>query len=231
MRSAFLLVLVAGCSAELGPVRCTSGDNCAPGSYCSAAAQCAEPARCQGSSEPTCAVQAPNGLAAVGEQHQISLAWNTVGGAASYGVRRALSSGGPYTDAGSSQVGGFLDSGLSSATSYFYVVYAVGPGGPGAASPEVASMTVPDAPARASAAGGAGSITITWDPVSGAAGYRISRAGADGVFKDLPDVGASPTSLVDGGLGNGATYSYMVRARDAGGIGPPSAVATATTNP
>ena len=224
-----IVALLCGCSTQLGPVRCASADNCAQGTYCSVAGFCADPARCAGDSSTGCAVIAPTGLAAVGEQHQISLSWSTVGGATSYVVRRAIHSGGPYSDAATLPESGLVDQGLSAATSYFYLVHAVGPGGPGADSAEASGLTVPDAPAHLTASGGAGAISLSWDPSPGVAGYRILRAGADGVFAKLINTESPSTSYVDGGLGPGASWSYAVLALNASGASGPSPVASATT--
>ena len=233
-RPALLTIVLAaccgavGCSAQLGPVRCASADNCAPGTYCSVAGQCAAPAQCTGDPGAACAVTAPTGLAAVGEQHQVSLSWSTVGGATSYVVRRAIQSGGPYSEAATLPEAGLVDQGLSAATGYYYLVHAVGPGGAGADSAEVSGLTVPDPPAHLTATASTGAITLGWDPAPGVTGYRITRAGSDGVFARLADTGATPTSYVDSGLAFGATWSYAVLSLNASGASAASPIASAT---
>lgn len=232
MRTGLLLIFcVCGCSTEPGAVRCATDDNCPPAWFCSVAEVCAEPATCADSTAPACTVLAPSGLSAVGDQGQISLAWNTTGGATGYVVRRANRTGGPYADLATQATAGFVDQGLAAATSYFYVVHALGPGGPGADSVEASGLTTPAAPAHLSAAGGAGAITLNWEPAPGVTGYRLSRAGADGVFLKLLDAGPSPTTYVDSGLAAGATWAYQVRALNQSGASPASPTATATTNP
>ncbi len=172
MRLVSLLALLTGCSAQLGTVLCASDDNCAPGTYCSAAGQCATPAACAADTSADCAVAAVTGLAAVGEERQISLSWNTVGGASSYVVERGIHAGGPYSTAASPSSAGLIDTGLAPATTYYYVVHAIGPGGPGADSTEASALTLPAAPANLSATPGPGEITLSWDPVANPTGYR-----------------------------------------------------------
>ena len=230
MRHALWLLLLCGCSAQLGPVRCATDDNCAPGAYCSAAGQCAEAAACAGNADVSCAVVAPAGLSAAGGQGQIALAWNTTGGASGYAVRRGTRAGGPYTDVITLATAGYLDMGLSPATTYHYVVHAIGPGGPGADSAEVAALTVPAPPAHLTATPGNGSIALSWDPSAGVTGYRVLRASTDGVYHLLVDVPATPASAVDSGLPSGASYSYTVAALNASGASARSPVATATAN-
>jgi hypothetical protein len=224
----FALLLCAACSAQLGPVKCATDDNCEPNAYCSVAGQCAEAALCAGNTAPACAVDAPSGLSAAGGQGQVTLAWNTLGGAQSYVLRRASHTGGPYADLVTQPAAGYLDQGLSPATSYYYVVHAVGPGGPGADSAEAAALTVPATPAHLSATADVGSISLSWDPSAGVTGYRVSRAAADGVFKLLVNAPATPTTYVDSGLAAGASYSYAVAALNASGASARSPIAGAT---
>jgi poly(hydroxyalkanoate) depolymerase family esterase len=69
------------------------------------------------------------------------------------------------------------------------------------------------------------SVSLSWNPVSGASGYHVYRNGGR--------VTASPTtatSYLDGGLAPGTTYSYAVSAVDGGGVeGATSATVSATT--
>ena len=69
---------------------------------------------------------APTGLTAVpASTSEIDLSWSAAAGAASYTVWRAPSSGGPYTQVGSSSATSFADTGLSPSTTYYYYVRAV----------------------------------------------------------------------------------------------------------
>jgi hypothetical protein len=71
------------------------------------------------------------------------------------------------------------------------------------------------------------SADLAWIPVAGAPVYRVSRAGADGVFVAIGSV-AGP-SFGDSGLTPGSTFRWHVSAVVNGVEGPVSVDATATT--
>lgn len=66
----------------------------------------------------------PTGLAASPGSSKVFLSWNTVAGATGYTVKRATTSGGPYTTIGTSSAGNYTDSGVGNCSSYYYVVAA-----------------------------------------------------------------------------------------------------------
>ena len=84
----------------------------------------------------------PTGLVATPGQGQVSLDWadNPEAGVG-YNVKRSLTSGGSYTQLNTAPLtqSAYLDTGLSSGTTYFYVVSAVNPGGESANSSEVSA--------------------------------------------------------------------------------------------
>lgn len=84
---------------------------------------------------------------------------------------------------------------------------------------------VPNAPANLSAGVmGATSISLVWNTVSGAAGYRIYRGGA---FQ-----GSTPNpNWLDIGLNPGTSYVYTIAAYNTAGESPQSAAVSATTAP
>jgi len=67
---------------------------------------------------------APTGLTATGGANQVSLSWTASSGATSYNILRSTTSGGPYTQVGTSATTSFVDPGLLCNTTYFYVVQA-----------------------------------------------------------------------------------------------------------
>lgn len=68
---------------------------------------------------------APTGLSAsVAGQTQINLLWSPVAGATEYRIYRSATSGGPYTQVGTSTTTSFSNTGLTCNTGYFYVVRA-----------------------------------------------------------------------------------------------------------
>lgn len=103
------------------------------------------------SNQPTAGPAAPTGLAATAGHKQVSLSWNSVAGATSYNVKRATTSGGPYTTVGPGITGAnYLDSGLANGTTYYYVVSAVNGGGESANSSQ--KTATPGAPTFTSSA-------------------------------------------------------------------------------
>ena len=88
---------------------------------------------------------APANLAVTAGNQQAVLSWSRAAGAASYTLRRATSNSGPFTAIASGLTDpGFVDSGLTNGTSYFYVLAAVNAAG-STASPAAVSV-VPVAP-------------------------------------------------------------------------------------
>jgi cellulose 1,4-beta-cellobiosidase len=74
---------------------------------------------------------APGGLSATPGDSQVSLSWAASTFATSYNVKRAAAIDGPYNSIGSTAGLTYDDLGLNNAQTYYYVVAAVGAGGPG----------------------------------------------------------------------------------------------------
>ena len=68
---------------------------------------------------------APTNLAATASDRQVALTWTASAGATSYHVKRATTSGGPYTQVAAPTSASYTDTGLTNGTTYFYVVTAV----------------------------------------------------------------------------------------------------------
>ncbi len=81
------------------------------------------------------------------------------------------------------------------------------------------------APANLSAVPGSAKVKISWEPVAGAAGYRIYR-GADGATPASVATTTS-TSHTSYNLANGTTYWFTVAAYTSGGTGPQSSPVSA----
>lgn len=74
----------------------------------------------------TTAPSAPTNLVAVAGNTQVSLSWTASSGATSYNVKRATTSGGPYTTIASNiTTTSYTNTGLTNGTTYYYVVTAV----------------------------------------------------------------------------------------------------------
>jgi endo-1,4-beta-xylanase len=111
---------------------------------------------------------APTGLVAVPGNAQVQLSWNASNGATGYNVKRATTSGGPYTTVGTASTPSFTNTGLTNGTTFFYVVSATNANGESAnsiqvsATPVAANFTLSASPANLTINQGAsGTITIT----------------------------------------------------------------------
>ncbi len=176
----------------------------------------------------------PGGLSAnVVSATQIDLNWNTASGATSYHLKRATTSGGPYTTIASPAGTSFSDIGLSADTTYYYVVSASNAGGESADSSETNAVTLPDPPTApdglAATAISPSEIDLTWDPVTGASGYSVKRAASSGGPYTTLATDVTVTTFSDTGLSESTAYYYVVSASNTGGESPDSAEASATT--
>ncbi|MDE3100575.1 MAG: hypothetical protein KGJ88_13985, partial [Verrucomicrobiota bacterium] len=118
-------------------------------------------------SAPT-APPAPTGLTATAGNAQVALSWTASSGATSYNVKRATTSGGPYTTITNVSSTSYTDSSVINGTTYYYVVSAVNSAGESANSSEAsATPSAPAAPAAptnltATTMKQPGHIQLTW---------------------------------------------------------------------
>lgn len=89
--------------------------------------------------EALAAPPAPEGLAVVPGNAEVFLSWGESLSATSYNVKRATTSGGPYTTVGNTPEPFFTDTGLSNGTTYYYVVSALNAAGEGANSAQISA--------------------------------------------------------------------------------------------
>jgi fibronectin type 3 domain-containing protein len=157
---------------------------------------------------------------------QINLSWNASSGAISYNVKRATVSGGPYTTiAVSVNTTNFSDTGLLSATTYYYVVSAVNGSGVSADSAQASATTLaapPPAPTGLNAILGHNQVTLSWSASAAATSYNVKRATSSGGPYTTVASGLTDTNYTNTGLTNGVTYYYVVSASNAIGTGPDS---------
>jgi hypothetical protein len=72
------------------------------------------------------------------------------------------------------------------------------------------------------------SVTISWNPVSGATGYYVYRnSSASGTYTQIGSTAS--TSYTDTGLYTGTVYYYKVAAYNSAGTGPQSSIVSAAT--
>ncbi|AFH63220.1 pectinesterase family protein [Paenibacillus caseinilyticus] len=178
----------------------------------------------------------PAGLMAVEGSGSVTLSWTGVPGAAVYHVKRSLVNGGPYeTVAGGLTSFSYTDSTVDNGTVYYYVVTASEADGTGEsmisrqvkARPFAAAAGAPAKPAGLSAEAADGSVTLTWDPVPGAAGYTVQRAAAGSGSYETVVEGLTAAVHKDTAVVNGTAYDYRVLAVNTSGDSAPSDELTA----
>jgi hypothetical protein len=182
---------------------------------------------------------APTALAPTAGNHQVGLTWTGSSGATSYHVKRATTSGGPYTQIASPSAASYTDSGLTNGTNYFYVVSALNASGESANSNQASATpvatappppTVPAAPTALTATRGNQQIVLTWNASSGATSYHVKRSTTSG--GPYTQVSApTSNSYTNTGLTNGTTYFYVVSALNASGESANSSQVSATPVP
>ncbi len=170
---------------------------------------------------PTQVPPVPAGVVATAGNAQVALTWTASSGATSYHVKRAMASGGPYTQVSAPGAAAYTDTGLTNGTTYYYVVTAVNSAGESGNSAEVnakplAPIQVPSPPTGFVATPGNAQVGLTWTASSGATSYHVKRATVNG--EPYTQVGAPTTnSHTDTGLTNGTTYYYVVTAVNSAG--------------
>jgi fibronectin type 3 domain-containing protein len=170
----------------------------------------------------------PASLVASGSIGQISLSWTGVSGATSYNVYRGSAAGSETLLATGVTSASYVDSGLSSGTTYFYKVTAIVSGVESGASNEASATTAPAAPTSPSAMAGNEQVTLTWTAPTGAQSYRIYRSTSSGGEGTTPvATGITTTSFTDAGLSDSLTYFYQISAVASGAEGPKSSEVSA----
>jgi autotransporter-associated beta strand protein len=166
-------------------------------------------------------------LSATPGSGQVTLKWNAVSGAVGYVLEVATASGGPYTLIASVTELTYVNTGLNSGATYYYIVQATNSGGSSANSNVAIATTAPSPPASLTATPGNTQVQLTWPSVTGATSYAVLRGTVTG--GPYTQIG-TPTgpSYTDSGLTNGTPYYYVVASTDAAGTGADSTQATAT---
>jgi uncharacterized protein (DUF1800 family)/fibronectin type 3 domain-containing protein len=164
---------------------------------------------------------------------QVGLSWAAVGGATSYNLYRATSSGGQSSTPTRTGLTGtsYTDPGLTNGTTYFYKLAAVNANGEGAKSNEAnAKPVAPELPAAPSlsATPGNAEVTLNWGAVAAATSYNLYRStSSGGQGNSAYKTGLTGTTYKDTGLTNGTTYYYKLAAVNANGTGEKSNEANA----
>ncbi|GGI46489.1 hypothetical protein GCM10008018_17350 [Paenibacillus marchantiophytorum] len=177
---------------------------------------------------------APTGLTAMSGSSQVTLSWTASTGATSYNVKRATTSGGPYTTVATGVSGtSYSNTGLTNGTTYYYVVSAANSAGESLNSAQVSAMpqagvTIPATPTGLIATAGNAQAALSWTASTDATSYNIKRAESSGGPYMTVATGVSGTSYTNTGLTNGTTYYYVVTAVNNAGESPNSAQVSVT---
>ncbi len=152
---------------------------------------------------------------------RIRLLWSEVSGAEGYQIWRADSEDGVYKivkTITSGETVAYSNTGLESGKTYYYKMraYTTVDGSKvfGAYSDVYTVAVMPEAPTLAAASSSSGIAKLSWNVVSGAAGYQIWRAdSANGTYTLVKSITSGSTiRYSNSGLTSGKTYYYKVRA-------------------
>ncbi len=159
--------------------------------------------------------ETPTGLTAI-PGNAITLDWNPTLAAITYNVKRAVVSGGSYTNISNVPIATFTDSNVVSGTMYYYVISAVSSLGESSNSLEASSelCNVPLPPTNTVAAGGKSQMTVTWNASAGATSYNIYRFTST-TTPVLIGANITTTNFTDAPLGVTVTNYYLVTAANA----------------
>ncbi|MGV3721552.1 MAG: Calx-beta domain-containing protein, partial [Actinomycetota bacterium] len=125
----------------------------------------------------------------------------------------------------------YTDNGLLTGTPYIYRVRSVSAAGSSGFSNEASATTLPPAPAAptglSATAQDGGVVRLSWtDNSLNESGFLIERRTGASAFELVATLGENIVLFNDTGLTPGASYSYRVKASNAGGVSSDSNVAT-----
>jgi fibronectin type 3 domain-containing protein len=166
----------------------------------------------------------------------IHLSWDEVPTATAYHIERSDDGDTGWDAIARTEVDvtTYVDTGLSSETTYFYRVLAMTEAGEAPPSDVVSATTLVLPPSRTTLKAVSISpteIDLLWSDVSDETGYRIERS-PDGVSGWVPiaTTGQDVATWWDTGLAPATTYYYRIFAVNEGGESPPSDVVFAATS-
>ena len=164
-------------------------------------------------------LSAPSVTGGKDSQGRPTLKWKAVSGAAKYEVYRSTSRSGTYTKYSTQTSTSYTNSSyLTSGTTYYYKVRALGSDGSYGPYSSVASVTyratssaVPAEVTMGKATAQGSYITVTWDKAANAASYRVYRRVNNSSDWNVVASSVSGTSYTDWNVEPGVRYTYTVR--------------------
>ena len=164
-------------------------------------------------------LSAPSVTGGNDSQGRPTLKWNAVTGAAKYEVYRSTSRSGTYTKYSTQTSTSYTNSSyLTSGTTYYYKVRALGSDGSYGPYSSVVSVTyraassaVPAEVTMGKATAQGSYITVTWDKAANAASYRVYRRVNNSSDWNVVASSVSGTSYTDWNVEPGVRYTYTVR--------------------
>lgn len=141
-------------------------------------------------SAPPTVPNTPTGLRVSPGSSKVFLSWDdSTSGATSYNVKRATSSGGPYTTVGTPPTNNFTDTGVANCTTYYYVVSATNSVGESANSSAQTASLGAYAVAVNSGGSAAGHFAADANVTGGTVGATVSTAiDTSGLVAPAPQV-------------------------------------------
>lgn len=144
------------------------------------------PASATPSTQATVIPPPPTGVTATGGTAQAIIRWDAAPGATSYNIYWLKSPGGtnPVWTKITNANAPYVQTGLAAGAMYNYIVTAVNNAGESSPSSQVFAWTdsLPSAPTMVIATGGAGTVTLTWNPVPEATSYNLYWSTSPGVL-------------------------------------------------
>ena len=151
----------------------------------------------------------------------VTIKWDSVIGATGYSIYMSTTSG-AYVGSSDTLDASTLSceiTGLTNGTTYYFVVKASNGGGDSGNSNEVSATpkTVPEAPVLLSATAGNQEVVLNWESVSNATSYTLYQGTESRTYSAIKVL--QDTTYTVGGLTNGNTYYFAVKATNEKGDG------------